>query len=193
MAEPSLEREAPRKNARFAQFAALAAAAALLASGPGTRLGAWPWQAGLALYALAGILGLVAAIAALRRRRFAVLGLGLAAAAMPAYGLLQALSAPRANDARNELLVPGTPEQVFPRALAAAESMQWAIVKADARAGSIDAVATTFWFGFRDDVRVRVAAAGSGSRVEVQSRSRVGKGDAGTNARRIDSYFERLR
>ena len=44
-----------------------------------------------------------------------------------------------------------------------------------------------------DDVVVRVAPGASGSRVEMRSKSRVGRGDAGTNARRIQAYFERLK
>ncbi len=63
----------------------------------------------------------------------------------------------------------------------------------DAAFGRIEAVDATFWFGFRDDVVVRIAAApGGGSRVDVRSKSRVGRGDAGTNARRIRGFRERL-
>jgi hypothetical protein len=84
------------------------------------------------------------------------------------------------------------PAAAYPRALAAARAMGWEIVRDDAKAGVIEAVDTTFWFGFKDDITVRVAAAGAGSRVDVRSRSRVGRSDLGTNARRIRMYLQRL-
>ena len=165
----------------------------LALSGPGTRLGLWPWQGGLLLFALAGLLGIAAAIVAAIGRRLVVLAIGLAAAAMPVSGLVQALSVPRINDASSELVLAGSAEATYSKALAAAEAVGWEIVKSDPKAGRIEAVATTFWFGFKDDVVVRVTPAGSGSRVDVRSKSRVGRGDSGTNARRIQAYFERLK
>lgn len=178
---------------RVAVASAVLAALALALSGPGTRFGLWPWNVGIVLFGLAGLLGTVAAIAATISRRFLVLALGAAAAAMPIAGLLQALSNPRINDASSELVLAGPPESAFSKALAAAEAMGWEIVKSDPNTRQIEAVATTFWFGFKDDVLVRVIPAGSGSRVDARSKSRVGRSDAGTNARRIRAYFERLR
>lgn len=67
------------------------------------------------------------------------------------------------------------------------------MVGRDAAAGTIEAVHTTKWFGFRDDIAIRVAAADAGSRVDIRSKSRVGRSDIGTNARRIRAYVERLR
>ena len=61
-----------------------------------------------------------------------------------------------------------------------------------ASARRIEAVATTFWFGFKDDVVVRITAEGAGSRVDVRSKSRVGRSDLGTNAQRIRAYQRRL-
>ena len=91
------------------------------------------------------------------------------------------------------LELPLPPQQAFSKALAAAEAMGWEIVAKDRAAGRIEAVATTPWFGFKDDVVVRVAAAGRGSRIDVRSKSRVGRSDIGTNARRIRAYLERLK
>ncbi len=82
--------------------------------------------------------------------------------------------------------------EAFDRALAAAQKMGWTIAAADRAAGSIEATATTFWFGFKDDVVVRVAPEGTGSRIDVRSVSRVGIGDLGTNARRIRTYLKLL-
>ncbi|MGQ0547830.1 MAG: DUF1499 domain-containing protein [Betaproteobacteria bacterium] len=80
-------------------------------------------------------------------------------------------------------------DKAFGRALAAAQAMGWEIVSRQPAAGRIEAVDTTFWFGFKDDVTVRVSAApGGASRVDVRSRSRVGRGDAGTNAKRIRGF-----
>jgi len=83
-------------------------------------------------------------------------------------------------------------EAAFSRARAAAEAMGWEIVAADPKAGRIEAVASTFWFGFKDDVVVRIVPEGQGSRVDVRSKSRVGVSDVGTNARRIRAYLLRV-
>lgn len=56
--------------------------------------------------------------------------------------------------------------------------------------GVVEAVATTFWFGFRDDVVVRVRSDDGGSVVDVRSVSRIGQGDLGTNADRIREILE---
>ncbi|MGE5189281.1 MAG: DUF1499 domain-containing protein [Gemmatimonadota bacterium] len=84
------------------------------------------------------------------------------------------------------------PGEAFDRALAAARKAGWRIAAADRADGRIEATATTFWFGFKDDVVVRIAPDGSGSRVDVRSVSRVGKSDLGTNARRIREYLKAL-
>ena len=100
--------------------------------------------------------------------------------------------------------VPGTPGEVFVRALDAARDSGWAIVEANTTAGRIEATDTTRWFEFKDDVVVRLTASESGSegstesntgsstRVDVRSVSRVGRGDLGTNAQRIRDYLARL-
>jgi uncharacterized protein (DUF1499 family) len=90
------------------------------------------------------------------------------------------------------LELPVPPATAFPKALDAARSMGWEIAAADAAGGRIEATAKTPWFGFRDDVVIRVAAAGTGTRVDVRSVSRVGRGDFGTNAKRIRAYLEKL-
>lgn len=82
--------------------------------------------------------------------------------------------------------------QAFPRALEAARAMGWEIVAEVPDQGRIEATATTFWFGFKDDIVVRVRAEGSGSMVDVRSKSRVGKSDVGTNAARIRGYLHKL-
>jgi uncharacterized protein (DUF1499 family) len=82
--------------------------------------------------------------------------------------------------------------EALERARRAAEALGWRIVDVDAAAGRLEATDTTFWFGFKDDVVVRVTPAAGGSRVDARSVSRVGKGDAGANARRLRRFLARL-
>lgn len=87
-------------------------------------------------------------------------------------------------------------EQVFGRAEAAARALGWDIVADVPGEGRIEATDTTKWFGFKDDVVIRIAPAidqpGSETRVDVRSKSRVGRGDAGVNARRIRAFRDQL-
>ena len=84
------------------------------------------------------------------------------------------------------------PAAAFAKAVAALEGLGLEIVAQHPEAGLIEATATTFWFGFKDDVAVRIRADGQGSRVDVRSVSRVGQGDLGANARRIGKFLQRL-
>lgn len=85
------------------------------------------------------------------------------------------------------------PAQAFDRAVAAAHGMKWEMVATDPAQGRIEATATTFWFGFKDDIVVRIAADGNGSRVDVRSLSRIGKSDVGANARRVRDYLAKVK
>jgi hypothetical protein len=91
------------------------------------------------------------------------------------------------------VLMPAPPAAAFKKAVAAAEAMGWEVVGVDAAAGTIEAVDTTKFFGFKDDVAIRVTPTADGSRIDIRSKSRVGRGDVGTNARRIRAYAERLK
>jgi len=82
-----------------------------------------------------------------------------------------------------------SPEAVFKQALAAVKSMGWKLVDADNQAGRIEATATTFWFRFKDDIVIRIRPDGTGTRLDARSVSRVGKGDVGTNARRLRKFL----
>ncbi len=84
------------------------------------------------------------------------------------------------------------PEAAFEHALETARAMGWEIVASDARAGRIEATATTFWYGFKDDVVIRVRPMATGSRVDLRSVSRVGQSDLGKNAARIRAFSERF-
>lgn len=82
---------------------------------------------------------------------------------------------------------------VYAAALDTARSMGWNIVRDDANAGFIEAVAHTSLMNFADDVVIRVSTDAEGSHVDLRSASRVGISDLGTNARRIRNYLGRLR
>ncbi|MFU8816302.1 MAG: DUF1499 domain-containing protein [Pseudomonadales bacterium] len=89
------------------------------------------------------------------------------------------------------------PDQALERAVVVLDDMGLEIVNVDPSAGRVEATATTFWFGFKDDVVVRVRAADGGgvdggSVVDVRSVSRVGVSDVGANARRIDRFVEKF-
>jgi uncharacterized protein (DUF1499 family) len=80
------------------------------------------------------------------------------------------------------------PVQAFDRALATARAQGWEIVAAAPAEGRIEATATTFWFGFKDDVVIRITPVGDGSRLDIRSKSRVGLSDVGANAARIRAF-----
>jgi uncharacterized protein (DUF1499 family) len=85
------------------------------------------------------------------------------------------------------------PAQAYERSLAAARNAGWEIVASDPAQGRIEATATTFWFGFKDDIVVRIAAQGSGSTIDVRSLSRIGHSDVGANAKRVREYLTKVK
>ena len=213
---------------RIALGLALLALVLLAASGPGFRLGLWPFRFGFGMFAgsliaglgAAGVAAVALAMPRLRARSMWIaLILGLATAAVPLELVRRVKTLPYINDiatdpdhlpqfsppkpyekhfaelqrlgypqlAPLDLALP--PVRAFAHALAAAREMGWAIGATDERAGRIEATATTFWFGFQDDVAVRVTPRGAGSRIDVRSKSRIGRSDLGTNAKRIQDFL----
>jgi uncharacterized protein (DUF1499 family) len=85
---------------------------------------------------------------------------------------------------------PLAPAAAFERARTIAGDLRWEIHAEDAATGTLEASQTTFWFGFVDDVSIRIRPAASGSRVDLRSVSRVGKGDLGANAARIERFVQ---
>ena len=102
----------------------------------------------------------------------------VAALQREAYPELQTLHIPQAG--------------AFERALASAKEMGWAIAAQSAAQGRIEATATTFWFGFKDDIVIRLRPAGANMAVDLRSQSRVGRSDLGANAKRIRQYLQQL-
>ncbi len=74
-----------------------------------------------------------------------------------------------------------------------AGEMGWEIVAMEPAEGRLEAVATTTWFGYKDDIVVRISQTGEPVLVDVRSKSRLGISDVGTNARRIRLFLARMR
>ena len=69
----------------------------------------------------------------------------------------------------------------------------WRLLEADDQRGVIRAEATTLVLRFVDDVRVQVSLdPDAQTRVDARSASRKGRGDLGTNARRLHRFFRAL-
>ena len=85
------------------------------------------------------------------------------------------------------------PAEAFKRADRVAMTMGWDVVARAPAEGRLEAVDTSDWFGFRDDIVVRIRAEGTGSRIDIRSKSRAGESDLGVNARRIRDFTARLK
>jgi uncharacterized protein (DUF1499 family) len=87
----------------------------------------------------------------------------------------------------------GTRARIFEAALNVARSTpRWRIVRADPETGLIQGVAITLLFRFRDDFTIRLREHLGKTMVDMRSRSRLGRGDLGTNARRIRTFLKQL-
>ena len=91
--------------------------------------------------------------------------------------------------------VPWTVAETVQRAAQLARERGWELVTVDTGQGVVEAVDTSRFFRFKDNVVVRVrpvTGGGAGSMVDMRSISRVGVSDVGVNARRIRSFLEDL-
>ena len=84
-----------------------------------------------------------------------------------------------------------SPGAAFDRALELVRDFGWDIHTQDRFALLIEATATTFWYGFKDDVIIRIRPDDGGSIVDVRSLSRFGGSDFGKNADRIRKFRDR--
>lgn len=82
-----------------------------------------------------------------------------------------------------------TSDKVFAAALATLENMGLQVVASEPTEGRIEAVDTTTWFGFKDDVVVRIQSEGQITLFDARSKSRVGMSDIGKNAERLNSLI----
>jgi uncharacterized protein (DUF1499 family) len=242
-------------------IAAILAALAIAAAGPGTRFGVWDFGVGLGILQLAAIPVLVLAVAslvvvvlALWKARglapLAILALIMSggASAIPLQMKAAADSNPYIHDITTDFANPpqiiaaastkrmnppaylgsdaapqgngvtisaaqqaafpdivplslkGSLNEVTAKAQRIVEAMGMEILLAPgldgaaANESTIEAVATSTWFGFKDDFVVRLADQGDGSvRVDVRSKSRVGVSDLGANAARVRQFMKDMR
>ncbi|MFK8029809.1 MAG: DUF1499 domain-containing protein [Gammaproteobacteria bacterium] len=79
--------------------------------------------------------------------------------------------------------------EAFALASSVATELDWEIYNSDPDAGLIEASSTSFWFRFVDDIVIRIRPDGEGSAIDLRSVSRVGKGDMGVNAKRINAFL----
>lgn len=201
---------------RLAVILSALAVLSLTLSSLGTRGRWWHFRAGLALFALSGLLGALAllvgiiawtrgsTLAACAAITGAMVLIGPLTAAIGAVGkpmihdistdqdLLDPSVAAKQREAYPDvqpLLLGIPPAEAFGRARAAATKLGWQILSARPEEGTIEATDQTGWFGFIDDVTVRVRPSNGGSRIDVRSTSRVGKSDVGMNAKRIREFM----
>ena len=83
-------------------------------------------------------------------------------------------------------------EELLRKAERVLNEMEIEIINLDLENLRIEAVATSFWFGFEDDVLVQVRDYGNVSLAEIRSVSRVGLSDLGKNASRIRKILAKL-
>lgn len=88
------------------------------------------------------------------------------------------------------ILSPMATDEAFRQAAAVSRQLGWDIYAEIPNEGRIEAVDTTFWFGFKDDIVIRVQPDNQGSRIDLRSVSRVGRSDLGANAKRISRFVE---
>lgn len=110
----------------------------------------------------------------------------------PAQGEIQREAYPAIRPLRANFVA----EDVFAVAAGLVADKGWRILDevppTEAFPGRIEAVASTLFFGFRDDVIVVVSADPEGARVDMRSASRYGRHDLGANADRIDTFLADL-
>jgi uncharacterized protein (DUF1499 family) len=85
-----------------------------------------------------------------------------------------------------------SPAEVIADAQAVADSLCLKVIAAVPEQGRLEATATTFWFGFKDDVIVRARSVNGKTMVDIRSASRVGYLDGGLNAQRIQLFMHAL-
>jgi uncharacterized protein (DUF1499 family) len=90
--------------------------------------------------------------------------------------------------------VPWSAAETVERAKRLAIARGWEVVTVDPGNGMLEAVATSMFFRFKDNVVLRARdVPGGGAEVDMRSMSRIGGGDVGVNAKRIRSFLADLR
>ena len=84
-------------------------------------------------------------------------------------------------------------DAAFTRVRDAVKKAGLRVVSEDVAAGRLEATATSFTYGFKDDLMARVRPDGAGSRIDLRSVSRLGVSDLGQNCARITRLRDLLR
>ena len=71
--------------------------------------------------------------------------------------------------------------------------LNWEILAQESDDGEIEALASSFVFGFKDEVAIRMVSVEGKTKLDIRSRSRIGKIDRGANARRIHKFIKILK
>jgi uncharacterized protein (DUF1499 family) len=93
------------------------------------------------------------------------------------------------------LKLAGSPDDIYQRVeIIAGEFPGWQVTYRDPAHHTVEGVATSTLFQFKDDfvIQVQPAAESGKSLVEMRSKSRDGKGDLGVNYNRIESFFRAM-
>jgi uncharacterized protein (DUF1499 family) len=114
---------------------------------------------------------------------------GLSMAYDHAFAPIQKLAYPTIGPRTVEM----PPDQAFERLRDSLEHLpNMRVIYASVKEGRIEAISVSRIFRFVDDVVVRIRPTTEGSVIDVRSRSRVGKGDLGVNAQRIENLLSTL-
>ena len=90
------------------------------------------------------------------------------------------------------LIVSNNLQEVMDAAVMLITDREWKLVAINRDQGRIEATETLAWFGFKDDVILRFTEMTDGTRVDMRSKSRIGRGDVGVNAQRIEDFLDDL-
>ena len=90
------------------------------------------------------------------------------------------------------LMVKGSLASATAAAVQGAKQLGWNVTVNDPATGTVEAVATTFWYGFVSDVAVRVQAQGENARVDIRSTSRIAAPDMGANAAQVKALSNEI-
>ncbi|MEX1063611.1 MAG: DUF1499 domain-containing protein [Balneolaceae bacterium] len=91
------------------------------------------------------------------------------------------------------LVVSASVQEVMDEIVSLIARRGWEIISINRQEGRIEATEKLAWFGFRDDVVLRITDTDEGTRIDMRSKSRIGRGDLGVNANRIEKLMADLR
>ncbi|MGS2721141.1 DUF1499 domain-containing protein [Paraglaciecola aestuariivivens] len=83
-------------------------------------------------------------------------------------------------------------DKVFAAALTTLGAMGLEVIAVEENEGRIEAVDTTRWFGFKDDLVIRIQSEGQITLFDARSKSRVGRSDVGKNAERLTELINKV-